>query len=68
MVCAKVGPLISPVIGMPWAYRVLDGTLQVGRISEINVEHPDAWMAPIRDRPVPQATGQSARDSTPITA
>lgn len=49
---ADVGPtwLISPLSRVPWAYRCRDGEVREENASGVKIEHPDAWMTPIRDK------------------
>jgi hypothetical protein len=50
---ADVGPtwLITPVTSVPWTFLDLDGSFHVEFPLRDLVEHPDAWLIPIREQP-----------------
>ncbi|WP_218509744.1 hypothetical protein [Variovorax sp. dw_308] len=71
---ADVGPtwLITPVTSAPWTFLEFDGSVHTEFPLRNSVEHPDAWLLPIRQQPGAserecsreQSGGEEKADST----
>lgn len=47
--------IITPTTLEPWLYIDICGTLKFADFEQGDIEHPDAWMVPIRTSEVPEA-------------
>ena len=60
--------LISPLTGAGWTYLTASGQVRRRCISRKEVEHPDAWMVPLREQPDDLTMkGSASRSNSPLT-